>query len=424
MNSYLNHNLDIIFIITPNILLKHNNYLYQNIKTNNYFMEILIYDYKDPMNEIKNIFFTIKKILKISIMRKYTNIMILQSNIIFKQNWTDIINNLIEFESNISTGKYGMIWLGLNLFEKNIFFSSEKQYIRIDNITKLNHINSLTNHDDLFVNIVNKLEYNGLIMSKNIFYNLYKLINIALETNATIDELEKTLYDASKNLPSYVLCPSVLINMNELTPLYMKICKTNTSYDMLNMLNMLNISNISNKFTIMYKSFLSEKQNSNSVDSNVIITNSNVIITKEILETSIDQKLKYIYDNYWITFMKTSMNYNLNHFNIYPYMTKDLNQHFNWVFYKYFYDDLINNPLIISNDDAINHYITNGYKELRYICLAEYLYDKNDSELESLINSFDVNKYKEKNMQAIKEKNLLIMPVIFLIRYDYNVAHF
>jgi hypothetical protein len=127
-----------------------------------------------------------------------------------------------------------------------------------------------------------------------------------------------------------------------------------------------------------------------------------------------------IYHDYWITYLETNVIYNPNHFNVYLCFTKELNQHFNWIFYKYFYDDLINNPLISSNEDAINHYINHGYKELRYVCLNEYLYDKNDSELESLIHSLDINKYKEKNILAIEEKNLLIMPVIYLIRYDYN----
>ena len=81
--KYLKYNIDCVFIITPHILINHNNYLYQNIKYDNYFIELLIYDHTDPLNYKKNYFFTLQKILKISIVRKYKNIMVLQSDILF-----------------------------------------------------------------------------------------------------------------------------------------------------------------------------------------------------------------------------------------------------------------------------------------------------------------------------------------------------
>ena len=127
MNSYLNHKLDFVFIITPNLSLKHNNYLYQNIKTDNYFMETLIYDYGDPLNNIKNYFFTIKKILKISIMRKYVNIMILHSNILLKNDWIKTINDLIDKEIQINKNNFGIIWL-----------ESEQQYFTDYQLNEIN----------------------------------------------------------------------------------------------------------------------------------------------------------------------------------------------------------------------------------------------------------------------------------------------
>ena len=141
MNTYLNHKLDFVFIITPNILLKHNNYLYQNIKTDNYFMEILIYDYNDPLNSIKNYFFTIKKILKIAIMRKYTNIMILHSDILLKNDWINIVNDLIDKEIQINKNNFGMIWL-----------ESEQQYFTDYQLNEVNtkryYTHNLTNYDN------------------------------------------------------------------------------------------------------------------------------------------------------------------------------------------------------------------------------------------------------------------------------------
>ena len=57
MNTYLNCKIDFAFIITSNILLKHNNYLNQNIKIDNYFMELSIYDHNEPLNFLKNYYY-------------------------------------------------------------------------------------------------------------------------------------------------------------------------------------------------------------------------------------------------------------------------------------------------------------------------------------------------------------------------------
>jgi hypothetical protein len=224
---------------------------------------------------------------------------------------------------------------------------NNKQYIKI-------------NQNDNPIKLIEHLGYDGLIISTNIFIDLYKLINEALEMNKTPDELKIMLYYAANKLPSYILVPPVLINIEHI----MSSC-----YDT--------------------KCFA-------------------------------DLKLKYIYDNYWKTFSKTTLTYNPNHFNLYPCLNKNLIRNFDWVFYKHFYDDLINNDLIESYKDAIIHYIKYGYNELRYICMAEYLYDKNDSELETLIQSLDIQQYEEKNKSAIEEKNLSKMPIIFLICYDYK----
>jgi hypothetical protein len=406
MNTYLNHKLDFVFIITPNILLKHNNYLYQNIKTDNYFMEILIYDYNDPLNNVKNYFFTIKKILKIAIMRKYTNIMILHSDILLKNDWINVVNDLIEKEIQINKNNFGMIWLES---EQNYFTDYQLNEIN----TKKYYTHNLTNNEN------NKLTItygnHGMIISKKVFFNLYKLINENIDTTDPNDLKECFSY-ACYNVNSYIVYPNILISIDKLKPLYNELEKiknskaTKISYGKTSLLNQRLKSLIYN----------STKTKQTDVSNIVDFDEMRKMVTDDIISELHGADLLKIYNDYLVPYLKQNLIYNPNYFNVYFNFTKEILQHFDWVFYKYFYDDTVNNDKIETYEDTITHYLFYGYRELRYICIDEYLYDKNDSELEVNIKSLQIDSYYDSNKEEIDKHNLTIRPIIYYIKYDYE----
>jgi hypothetical protein len=406
MDTYLNHKLDFVFIITPNILLKHNNYLNQNIKTDNYFMEILIYDYNDPLNNVKNYFFTIKKILKISIMRKYTNIMILHSEILLKNDWIKNLNDLIEKEIQINKNNFGMIWL-----ESEQFYFTDYQLNEIN--TKQYYTHNLTTNENSKLSIT--YGNNGMVISKKVFFNLYRLINENLDTSDPNDLKECFSY-ACYNVNSYIIYPNVLINIDKLKPLYNELEKIKNSKETKMSFSKTSIINQRLK-TLIYNS----TKNKQTDTTNIIdLDELKKMISDNIISELHDIELLKVHNDYVIPYLKQKLIYNPNYFNVYFNFTKEILQHFDWIFYKYFYEDTLGDENIGSYEDSITHYLFYGYKELRYICIDEYLYDKNDSELEANIKSLQVESYYESNKEEIDKQKLSIRPVIYYIKYDYE----
>lgn len=361
MDFFLNNKLDFIFIITPNINIKHNNYLYHNIKIDNYYIETLIYDDNKPLDYIRNYYFTIKKILKIAIMRKYSNIMILHSNILLKNDWLNSINSL--YEKEINDNNFGIIWLEStqnNYTEQQLDEIKQKQYYT----------------HDLSV-IDNKVTFtygnNGFILSKKIFYNLYKLISENLKIE-NIDRLKESFSCACANINGFILQPNVVIELEKIRKYIDDITKMNDK-------------------TLIDYSKVSSKKN-------------------EQLDNYIE-----IYKNI------SNLSYNPEHFCSYKNFSCNITQYFDWIFYKYFYEDTIDNESINSHCDAIAHYVSIGYKELRYVCLDEYLYDKHDEELNQKIKQLNVQSYYEQNKQKIDEKKLQLRPIIYYIKYDYESSY-
>lgn len=405
MNSELNNKLDFVFTITPNALLKHNNYIYQKMKTDNCFVEILIYDYNDPLNSVKNYFFTIKKILKIAILRKYTNIMIIYSNILLRNDWIKIVNEIIEKESQ--TNNLGLIWL-----------DSEQHYFTKDQLDEINtkqyYTHKLTCNDD------NKLTItygtNGLIISKNIFLDLYKLINENLNSN-NLDSLNECLSYACSNTNSYIIYPNVLITIDKLKPLYNQLEKIKKSKETKLNYSRMNANNMYFK-NLMHKSKSSEESNTSDIISFDTIKK---MITNDVISELQTSNFKKILNDFLIPFLNYNSIYNPNYFNVYFNFTKEVLQHFDWIFYKYFYEDSITNERLESYEDSVSHYLLHGYKELRYFCIDDYLYDKNDAELEINIKLLNIEEYYNENKDKIDQHNLSIKPIIYYIKYDYKI---
>jgi hypothetical protein len=436
MNSFLNHKLDFVFIITPNILLKHNNYLYQNIKIDNYFIETMIYDFNKPLNELNNYFFTIKKILKIAIMRNYTNIMILNSEILLIDNWIQNINNLISSEPEINNNNYGIIWLES---EQEKYTKSQQDEINTKNYYTHIFSNDLDN-ESAKLNIT--YGNNGLIISKKIFYNLYKIISENLSTNNS-DKLKESYHNVCIGTNSYVIYPNILININKLKPLYDKLNLIKSSKDKKIYLNKISIINPKLRTLIINNSKINLAPNNDYIDmdklkeildngvsigdlSNNNLSNDNLLDNNTSINLSnnnlfndkSDIELHNLYTQYVVPYFNQQYIYNPNYFSVFFNFTKEIIQHFDWIFYKYFYDDLINDDNINTYEDTITHYINIGYEELRYICLDEYLYDKNDSEYDINIKSMNIDKYYKANKEIIDSKNLSIKPIIYYIKYE------
>jgi hypothetical protein len=143
-------------------------------------------------------------------------------------------------------------------------------------------------------------------------------------------------------------------------------------------------------------------------------------VNLNILNQLEDDKLIKLYNDYIVPYKLLNSTYNPNHFNVYYNFNKKINDHFDWFFYKYYYDDLINNELISTYDDSMNHYLNFGYKEHRYICLDEYLYDKNSMEINDTIKQINIEKFYEENKIEIDERNLTKQPIIYYIKYFVN----
>jgi len=406
MNSYLNHKLDFVFIITPNISLKHNNYLYQNIKTDNYFMEILIYDYSDPLNHIKNYFFTIKKILKISIMRKYVNIMILHSNILLKNDWIKTINDLIDKEIQINKNNFGIIWL-----------ESEQQYFTDYQLNEINtkkyYTHNLTKNENNKYTIT--YGAHGLIISKNVFYNLYKLINENLNTKNP-NNLKECFSYACSNINSYILSPNILITINKLKPLYDELEKIKNSKEKYIYYSNPPINQRLKK--LIYNTTKTKHSDVTDLTNLVNIEELRKIVSEDIISELHKTNLLKIYNDFFVPYQKQTLIYNPNYFNVYFNFTKEILQHFDWIFYKYFYEDTASNDKIDSYEDCITHYLCCGHNEIRYICIDEYLYDKNDNELEVNIKTLNIDSYYELHQLEIDRHNLSKRPIIYYIKYD------
>ena len=402
MNSYLNYKLDSVFIITSNYLFKHNTYLYQNIKTDNYFIQILIYDFNDPLNKVKNYFFTLKKILKIAIIRKYSNIMILSDDILFKSDWIVSLNDLINSEINIRKNTFGAIWL-----ESNQKYFTDKQFDEMK--YKKYYTHNLININENKYTVTNGK--NAIILSKKIFSVLYKYINNKLKSN-DISNIESCFSYASSelNLDSYVLYPNIIINMDKIKPLCLEINKL--------------FFEKNNNLVIPNSNFKSSygKQNTIISDLNDIIK-IKFDVDNIILKNISDLKIIELYYDFVAPYIASDLLYNPNYFNVYFNFNEKISKYFDWIFYKYFYDDLICSNQIQSHNDAIIHYIYYGYKELRYICVDEYVYDKNNKDLELNIKVFNEEFYYKSNKKPIDDYGLSIKPIIYYIKYDYEQNH-
>jgi hypothetical protein len=369
-------------------------------------MEILIYDYNDPLNSIKNYFFTIKKILKIAIMRKYTNIMILHSDILLKNDWVNIVNDLIDKEIQINKNNFGMIWL-----------ESEQQYFTDYQLNEINtkkyYTHNLTNNEN------NKLTItygnHGMIISKKIFFNLYKLINENLDTSDPNDLKECFSYSCY-NVNSYIIYPNILMSVDKIKPLYNELKKIKSSKETIISYGKTSILTQRLKSLIYNSTKTKQSDVSNVVDFDEL----RKMVTDDMLSELHGDDLLKIYNDYLVPYLKLNLIYNPNYFNVYFNFTKEILQHFDWVFYKYFYEDTAIDDKIDTYEDSITHYLFYGYRELRYICIDEYLYDKNDSELEVNIKSLQVDSYYESNKEEIDKHNLSIRPVIYYIKHDYE----
>ena len=411
MNNNLNYNIDFVFIITPHILLKHNNYLYQNIKNDNYFIETLIYDHTDPLNEQKNYYFTLQKILKIAILRKYTNIMIIRSDILFKNNWLNILNSILNTELRIINNNFSLIWL-----------QSEQEYFTDYQLNEINNKQyyrfNLTH--DKNNNMTSTYGTNGIIISENIYIKLYYHIKQTLESN-NISDFNNILSSVCNNSNSFIIYPNLIINIEKIEPLYFIACKLLLNKEKKNL-----VSNNYNFLNPVLKTLVIETNNIqliNNLKDNISDLNYLKQFTDQEIIDEIEEKnenLVKIYNDYIIPYKLCNNIYNPNHFNIYHSFNKDIINHFDWIFYKYYYDDLINNDTILNFDDAMTHYLNNGYKELRFICIDEYLYDKHDSELNEQIKQIDIELIYQQNKKQIDEKNLSKKPIIYYIKYIYN----
>jgi hypothetical protein len=372
-------------------------------------MEFLIYDYNDPLNNIKNYFFTVKKILKIAIMRKYTNIMILHSNILLKNDWIKNINDLIDKEIQINKNNFGIIWL-----ESDQQYFTDYQFNEIN--TKKYYTHNLTNNNN------NKLTItygnNGMVISKKVFFNLYKLISENLDS---IDEndLKECFSYACYNINSYIIYPNVLIAIDKLKPLYNELKKIKNSKEKKNSYNKTPIINQRLK-NLIYNSIKSKQTDDTDMSEIIDFDELKKMINDDIINELHLSDLLKIHNDYLVPFFKQNLIYNPNYFNVYFNFTKEILQHFDWGFYKYFYEDTSKNDKLDTYEDLITHYLFYGHKELRYICIDEYLYDKNDSELEINIKTLNVDDYYITNKDVIDKHNLSKRPIIYYIKYEYD----
>lgn len=412
MNNNFNYNIDFVFIITPHILLKHNNYLYQNIKLDNYFVETLIFDHTDPLNAQKNYFFTLQKILKVAMIRKYSNIMVIQSDILFKNNWNTILNSILNIELNVCENDFSLIWLQSNqeyFTDYQLHEISNKQYYRF-NLTydKNNKITATYGND-------------GLIISSNIFVKLYGHIKQVLNNSNSNDDFDNILSTVCLSTNSFVIYPNILINIKKIEPLYSAIYKIvvnkEKKYIMSNNHKYLNsvLKNL-----VIQTCNMSIINNFKGSDNISELTQLKELTTHEIIDEIDDENLLKMYNDFIIPYKLINTIYNPNHFNVYYNFNKEVMEHFDWLFYKYYYDDLINNDVISNFEDAMCHYLNHGYKELRFICLDEYLYDKNDGELEENIKQLDINIFYEKYKDEIDIRNLTKKPIIYYIKYLFS----
>ena len=156
--------------------------------------------------------------------------------------------------------------------------------------------------------------------------------------------------------------------------------------------------------------------NINMIDINEIKS----LVNDDLLDELYNPEYIDLYNNFISSYNNEHSIYNPNKFNIYYSFHKGIYEHFDWNFYKYFYEDTIENTIISSHEDAITHYLMYGYKELRYICLDEYLYDKNDKELEQNIKSLNIPEYYAENKSDIDNKKLSKMPIIHYIKHKYE----
>jgi hypothetical protein len=406
-----NFNIDFIFIITPHILFKHNNYLYQNIKNDNYFMETLIYDYAEPLNYKKNYLFTLQKILKIAIIRKYNNIMVLQSDILFKSNWFGILNSILNIELNLKNNDCGIIWLQ----SKQEYFTdyqlneiSNKQYYRFNLTQDKNNNVTFTHGND------------GIIISNNIYIKLYYNIKQILKMD-DIESINNVFSYVCANTNSFVIYPNLIISTKSVEPLYSIVYKiiVNKEKKYIMSSNHKYLNPILKNLMIQTCN-TSLINNLNSCNGITELSQLKDLTTNDIVEEIEDDEMVKIYNDYIIPYKSISGIYNPNHFNIYYNFNKEIIEHFDWIFYKYYYDDLINNDTIANFEDSMCHYLTHGYKELRFICLDEYLYDKNDSELEEFVKQFDAVDFYEINKKEIDIRNLSKKPIIYYIKYVYQ----
>ena len=417
MNVKLNYNIDFVFVITPHILLKHNNYLYQNLKIDNYFIETQIYDHTDPLNVEKNYYFTLQKILKIAILRKYNNIMVIQSDILFKNNWMNILNSILTTELGIINDNFGVIWLQS---EQEYFTDyqlneiTHKQYYRFNLTYDRNNNNTVTCGND------------GLIISHNVYGKLYSQIkhilhNIPSHSETNLEtSLTNVLSNICFNTNSFIIYPNLIINTKKLEPLCQTVQKIllnkEKKYVNNNNFNYLN-SDLKKIVTETYNASIINKDNNSNIDD---LNYLKELTNKDVIDELYDENLLKIYTDYIVPYKIMNNIYNPNHFNVYYSFNKDVMSHFDWLFYKHYYDDLINNDAINSFEDAMYHYISYGYRELRFICIDEYLYDKNDNELEENIKLIDINSFYKINKTEIDEKYLSKKPIIYYIKYVYN----
>ena len=412
MNNNFNYNIDFVFIITPHILLKHNNYLYQNIKLDNYFIETLIFDHTDPLNVQKNYFFTLQKILKVAIIRKYSNIMVIQSDILFKNNWNTILNSILNIELNVCENDFSLIWLQSSqeyFTDYQLHEISNKQYYRFNLTHDKNNKITATHGND------------GLIISSNIFVKLYGYIKQILNNNSNNDDFDNILSTVCLSTNSFIIYPNILINIKKIEPLYSAIYKIvvnkEKKYIMSNNHKYLNsvLKNL-----VIQTCNMSIINNFKGSDNISELTQLKELTTHEIIDEIEDENLLKLYNDFIIPYKLVNTIYNPNHFNVYYNFNKEVMEHFDWLFYKYYYDDLINNDVISNFEDAMCHYLNYGYKELRFICLDEYLYDKNDGELEENIKQLDINIFYEKHKHEIDIRHLTKKPIIYYIKYLFN----
>ena len=406
----MNFNIDIVFIITHHILLKHNNYIYQNIKNNNYFIEIMIYDYSDPLNNIKNYYFTLQKILKIAILRKYKNIMVLQSDILLKNDWINSLNTIINNELGVINNNFSIIWLQSEQQYFTDFQLNEinnKQYYRFNLIDSKNDKMTLTYGND------------GLIISDKIYIKLYNQIKEKINS-VNIEDINTIISYSCINTDSFIIYPNLIINIKKIEPLY------NTVYNILLTKKKNYIESNNYKYLNLALKDLLIKNNDITLINNLNIDYINnfyklkELINQDIINDINDEELIRVYNDYIIPCKLLTSIYNPNHFNIYYNFNKEPLDHFDWLFYKYYYDDLINNDIINNYQDAIYHYLNFGYKEHRFICIEEYLYDKNDNELEQNIKLLNTELFYKDNKTEIDERNLLQYPILYYIKYLYN----